>query len=160
MTLHHISLSLDPFAAFHHLESLRKERPKDMSRYEFAQRRAEGTFAEFEQSEEARALEDGTRWTPLLLKTAYVHHGVVVDELTADILRAVAARFIVPNDISTLAHWIAVMHDELVAFFRFLDRKGFVHAANCICALENDILPRHNTMLKVASFAPMHVTAR
>ena len=149
MALHRISI--DIFSGLRHLHTVSRDAPKSRSGFEAARRRAEDIVCAFELSREAATLPDGQRWTSLILRTAYVHHGVTVDDLSREILCAVAARCVVPNDPSSLAHWIEVIHDELVAFFRFLDRKGFAHAARCICALENEIRPRYDALLKDAA---------
>ncbi len=137
----HYALTFDPTRALDHLDSLHTARPKDPSRYDVARRRAEALFAEFETSDDHASLDEGARWTPLFLRTAYVDHGVTVDELTPDVLRQVALRFVLPGDSTSLAHWIAVVHEELVAFLRFLERKGIGHAAACARELEDVVLP-------------------
>mgnify|MGYP001038461872 CR=1 FL=1 len=145
MTFHRISS--DPFAVHPHLAMLKREPPKDWSRYDFARRRAAEVFEEFVGSPEAASL-DGGGWCTLVMRVAYVHHGATIDELTPDVLRSVAARIVLPNEISSLSHWLAVMHDELVAFFRFLDRKGNPHAAANLRVLEDELHPMLDARLK------------
>lgn len=145
MTLHRVSL--DPFAVHPHLEMLKREPPKDWSRYDLARRRGTEVFEEFAESPEAAAL-DGGGWCTLVMRVAYVHHGVTIDGLTPDVLREVAARIVLPNEISSLSHWVAVMHDELAAFFRFLARKRSPHAEANLRVLEDELLPRFDARLK------------
>jgi hypothetical protein len=133
--------SPDPTSFYPHLAALETEPPKDPSRYELAQQRASEVFEKFRGSKEEAALGDGARWSPLFLRTAYVHHGVTIDELDANVVRDVAQRFVRSTNIASLAHWTAVVHDELVAFFRFLLRTGFEHAAENLRVLEGEILP-------------------
>ncbi len=146
-------LSLDIFGAHDHFDALLAERPKDPARYELARRRATEVFQEFARSPEMATIDDGARWTPLFLRTAYVDHAVTVDQLTPDVVRAVASRCVVTNDMSSLAHWTEVMHPELVAFFTFLRRKGFANANACIQMLEETVLPEMDAHMKAASHA-------
>jgi hypothetical protein len=145
MTLHRISP--DPFAVYPHLEMLKMEPPKDGSRYDLARRRAAEVFDDFVESPEAAALSGGG-WCTLVMRVAYVHHSVTIDELTPDVLRSVAARIVLPDEIPSLSHWVAVVHDELVAFFRFLDRKGHPNAAANLRLLEDELLPTYDARLK------------
>lgn len=152
-------ISLDPFSAFDRLDALRAEPPRDSSRYELARRRADEVFAEFTASDEHAALDEGARWTTLVLRTAYVHHGVTLDELTPDVLHETAGRFVGQNDMSSLAHWTEVVHEELVAFFRFLERKGFANAAGNIRMLEDVVLPEMDRQMKEACEAAAEAAA-
>lgn len=145
-------LSLDVFGAYDRLDALAAERPQDLSRYDLARRRATELFEAFETSPEMATLDEGARWTQMFLRTAYVQHAVTVDELTPEVVRDVAARFVGPNDMSSLAHWTEVMHPELVAFFCFLCRKGFRHAPGCVQVLEEIVLPEMDAKMKGASY--------
>ena len=123
----------------------------DTSRWEIAQRRANEVLERFATSDEASALEDVSRWGPTFLRTAYIHHGVTIDELTPDVFREVAASFVIPNEMTSVVHWVAVIHDELLALLRFLEREGFAHARGNIDVLEHEILPAHTALLDEAS---------
>lgn len=145
-------------AVYPHLAQLKSEPPKDPSRYSLARTRANEVFAEFTRSAEYAALDDGARWSTLVMRSANVRHGVTIDELNADVLRDVAAQFVAPNDVGSLSHWVAVVHEELVAFFRFLARKGFAHAAANISLLEDEVLPAVDARFKEACAADVTIT--
>src|SRR5690349_8037499 len=94
--------SFDLLAVYPHLAVLLRERPRDASRYELARARATEVFKEFVKSPEHAVLDDGTRWSTLVMRAAYVRHGVTIDELDSGALREVAGRFVLPNDAESL----------------------------------------------------------
>jgi hypothetical protein len=135
MPLFHVSLDLD--AHFRLQESLSPRWPADRDAFEAAARkRARFVFERFEKSPEARPIEDQPRWPILVMREACRRHRVTIDDLTPEIFEQVSCVFIEQDDVASFGFWTEVVQSELVAFFRFLAREGFVHAAGCLAVLE------------------------
>jgi hypothetical protein len=141
MPLNVINFDLD--APIRHLEAIAPNWPSSIDRFErTARARAREIFAQFCRSPEAKGLYTEPRWPILVMRTACTDHHLTIDDLTAEIFEKVTRVFFPTENIAAYAHWTGVVQDELVAFFRFLERQGFKHAAACLQVLER-IGPQH-----------------
>lgn len=161
MTLYSVMMP-NPRNTLQHLDSLWNDVPKDVRRFKLAKLRARRIIAKFYKSNEFRPYAQGETYTALFLQLVFVHHAATVDELTPDIVRDVASRFVLPDDAFSFAYWTTIIHEELVAFFRMLERRGEPFAKACLSTLEDEIHPAYEAKhleLNEACATPLPETA-
>ncbi|AKU93913.1 hypothetical protein AKJ09_00577 [Labilithrix luteola] len=161
MTLYSVKLPL-PWLAHDYIASLWNDVPKDTRRERLVRLRGNKILAKFYKSKEYRAITPGPGYASVFVYLAYAHHAVTVDELTPEVVRDVAARFVSADDSSTVTYWVDVIYDELMAFFRMLERRGERFAPACIEVLEKELLPKYEAMYQEiceAATTPLPETA-
>lgn len=161
MTLYSV-ISPNPRVALQHLDSLWDQVPKDMRRFKLAKVRAKRILTKFYKSKEFRPHAQGESYTALFLHLVFAHHAATADELTPDIVRDVASRFVLQDDAFSFAYWTTVVHEELVAFFRMLERRGERFAKVCLSTLLDEIYPAYDarhTELCEEGITPLPETA-
>lgn len=125
--------SFDVDAYSRHFDSIRPNWPPSRDPFvERARARSRATFEAFEASPEAEALDDQPQWPIVVMREACLRHGLTIDTMTPEVFQEVSEIFVKTDTIASYAHWCAVVQEELEAFFRFLARKGFVHAEGCL----------------------------